>query len=47
MHPPGPEVSTIVIGNAADYLAVGLQWVKENGVSYNVSTEPQVAIAFP
>ena len=46
MHPPGPEVSTTVIGNAADYLTVGLQWVEENGVSYNVSTEPQVAIAF-
>ena len=45
VHPPGPEIS-ISQRYAADYLTVGLEWSEENGVSYNVSTEPQVAIAF-
>ena len=45
VHPPGPEVS-ISQRYAADYLTVGLEWSEENGVSYNVSTEPQAAIAF-
>ena len=45
MHPPGPEVK-ISPKYAADYINVRLEWVEVNGVSYNVSIEPQVAIAF-
>ena len=43
LHPPEVNISPRY---AADYIAVSLEWAEENGISYNVSTEPQVAVTF-